>query len=107
MLKDWEEGSLKGRDFDAGTVGPNIHNAEKEDYEGQGECGFLHALQVTARHRKTLRVWSRTLPPFRSVFKRPARSVLRLAMLQPAESEVRQLAVPATKLCLSGTSTAS
>jgi len=29
--------------FDEGTVDPNIHNAEEEeDYEGQGECGFLH-----------------------------------------------------------------
>jgi hypothetical protein len=70
--------------FDAGTVGPNIHNVEEEeekekekeeDYEGPGECGFLHALQVIARHGKTVHDWSPNLPPFRSVCERPTRTV--------------------------------
>jgi hypothetical protein len=78
LQDDW-----KAVSFDAGTVGPNIHKAEEEkeekeevaDYEGQGECGFLRALQVIARHGKTVHDLSPDLPPFRSVCERPTRSV--------------------------------
>jgi hypothetical protein len=106
--------------FNTDTVGPNIHNAEEEegkeeekgkeeqDFEGESECGFLNELHVIGRHRKTVQNWSRNLPSFHSVSElQNTVRVLRLTMPQHTETEVRQLAVPATKLCLSGTVTKS
>jgi len=97
--------------FDAGTVGPNIHRVEEEeevDYEGQGECGFLRALQVIARHRQdSPRLQSDSAALSFRPWTANTVCALRLAMRQHAETEVRQLAVPATRLCLSGTLAAS